>query len=245
MPRYKLIIEYNGTNFSGWQTQAHSPSIQQSIEKAIEKFSFQKVNIHAAGRTDAGVHAFGQVAHFDLEKSYRLKEVQGAINHHLKPLPINIIDCEEVDNVFHARFSAKKRYYRYIILNRKSSSIFSKDRAWHLRDELNFLDMQEAANILIGQHDFTSFRAKHCQAHSPIKTMDEISIFKEKDQVIIDLKAKSFLHHMVRNIVGSLSLVGQGKWNKDDIARILKAKDRQYAAATAPACGLYFVKVDY
>jgi tRNA pseudouridine38-40 synthase len=245
MPRYKIIIEYDGSNISGWQRQAHCASVQQFIEEAIEKFSKEKVTIHASGRTDAGVHAKGQVAHFDLERSYSLKEVQGAINYFLKPNKIIIIGCEEVNKDFHARFSSLKRHYQYVVLNRKAASVLDENRSWHIRDELNIKNMQMAAKHLLGKHDFTSFRAVHCQAKSPIKTIDEIEIFKEGEKIFFNLKATSFLHHMVRNIVGSLVLVGQGKWQPDDIEKVLEAKDRSKAGATAPACGLYFVKVDY
>ena len=192
-----------------------------------------------------GVHALGQVAHFDLEKHYTLKEIHGAINYFLKPNKIIVIDCMEVDQEFHARFSALKRHYQYIILNRKAASVLDSNRMWHIRDELNIEAIEQAANHLIGKHDFTSFRALHCQALSPIKTIDEIKIFKSEERIFFNLKATSFLHHMVRNIVGSLALVGNGKWQPDHIAKVLQAKNRIYAGPTAPACGLYFVKVDY
>ncbi len=245
MPRYKLSIEYNGNNFAGWQLQAHAISVQKCIEEAIEKFSGKKVSVHAAGRTDAGVHALGQVAHFDLEKNYIPKEVQGAINHYIKPHKITINNCEIVADDFHARFSAKKRYYRYQILNRPCKSIFASDISWHIREKLEIELMQDAARALEGSHDFTSFRTVHCQALSPIKTIDEIKVYKEHDYVIFELRAKSFLHHMVRNIVGSLVNVGLKKWQAEDIKRILEAKDRRLAGQTAPARGLFFVKVDY
>ena len=245
MPRYKIIIEYDGSNISGWQRQAHCSSVQQFIEEAIKKFSKEKVTIHASGRTDAGVHAKGQVVHFDLERSYSLKEVQGAINYFLKPNKIIIIACEEVNEDFHARFSSLKRHYQYVVLNRKAVSVLDENRSWHIRDELDIKSMQIATKHLLGKHDFTSFRAVHCQAKSPIKTIDKIEIFKDGEKIFFNLKATSFLHHMVRNIVGSLVLVGQGKWQPDDIAKVLEAKDRSKAGATAPACGLYFVKVDY
>lgn len=245
MPRYKIIIEYDGTGLAGWQRQNHDPSVQQYIEQAIKNFSREDVVVHGAGRTDAGVHALGQVAHFDLNKNYPVKEVKGAINYNLKPNKIIITDCVEVDPDFHSRFSAIKRYYRYDILNRDSHCIFDIDRAWHIRDELNILNMQKAANLLLGEHDFTSFRAAKCQAKSAIKTMDEINISKENDKIILNLKATSFLHHMVRNIVGSLALVGMNKWKIEDIKIVLEEKDRSKAGPTAPACGLYFLKVDY
>lgn len=245
MPRYKIIIEYDGSNISGWQRQANSPSIQQFIEDAIEKFSHERSIIHGAGRTDAGVHALGQVAHFDLKQEYPSNVVQRAINHFLRPNKITIIHCEIVDNEFNARFSAKKRHYKYIILNRNAPSVFENGRAWHIRENLDVEKLQMAANLLIGKHDFTSFRATHCQALSPIKTLDNINVFKEKENIIITLEAKSFLHHMVRNIVGSLVLVGNEKWQLSNITKSLEAKNRCSAGPTAPACGLYFVQVDY
>ena len=245
MPRYKIIIEYDGTSLAGWQRQEHNPSVQQFIEQAIKKFSSELVIVHGAGRTDAGVHALGQVAHFDLNKNYSIKEVMGAINHHLKPNKIIITNCLEVTSDFHSRFSAKKRYYRYEILNRDSHCIFDINRAWHIREKLSISKMQKAAKILLGEHDFTSFRASKCQAKSAIKTIDQITISKKNDKIIFNLKATSFLHHMVRNIVGSLVLVGMHKWEIEDIKIALAEKDRSKAGPTAPACGLYFLKVDY
>jgi len=245
MPRYKIIIEYDGSGISGWQRQTNSNSVQQFIEEAIEKFSQEKVIIHAAGRTDAGVHALGQVAHFDLEKDYPSDVVKRAINHFLRPNKVIILNCQVIDNEFNARFSAIKRHYRYVILNRKSPSVLEVNKVWHVHEDLDIEKLQIAANLLIGQHDFTSFRATHCQAQSPIKTLDEIKIYREGEKVIFTLKARSFLHHMVRNIVGSLVLVGVGKWQVEDITKALQAKNRRSAGPTAPACGLYFVQVDY
>jgi tRNA pseudouridine38-40 synthase len=245
MPRYKILIEYDGACFAGWQRQAHAISVQDCIENAILAFSKESISVNGAGRTDAGVHALGQVAHFDLQKEFKPKEVQGAINHFVRPHKLIITDCEIVDSNFHARFSALKRYYRYQIFNRSSNSIFSDNYSWHIREKLDLDAMQLAANLLEGQHDFTSFRTVHCQAMSPIKTIDKITISQEQDFIYIDLKAKSFLHHMVRNIVGSLINVGLRKWPVDEIATILAAKNRNLAGQTAPAKGLFFVKVDY
>ena len=245
MPRYKIIIEYDGTKFAGWQRQLAAPSVQQAIEEAIEKFSGEIVVVHAAGRTDAGVHALGQVAHFDLDKHFPPDIIQRAINHFLRLDKIVITEAQEVDNDFHARFSAVKRYYEYVIINRKAPLALELDKAWHIRDYLDVEKMQEAANILIGKHDFTSFRASQCQANSPVKTLDEIKVFTQGQKVIFSLKATSFLHHMVRNIVGSLKLVGVGKWEVEQMAKALAAKNRSEAGPTAPACGLYFTKVEY
>jgi tRNA pseudouridine38-40 synthase len=245
MPKYKITIEYDGTEISGWQRQGNAPSIQQFIEEAIESFSKEKVIVYAAGRTDAGVHALGQVAHFELEKDFPDYVVKRAINHFLKPNKIIILHCEIAESEFHARFSAKKRNYRYVILNRSSPSVLEANRAWHIHEKLDLVKLQEAANLLIGKHDFSSFRATHCQAQSPIKTLDEIKIYQEADKVIFTLRATSFLHHMVRNIVGTLILVGLGKWKVEDIKKALEAKKRAQAGPTAPAHGLYFTKVEY
>lgn len=245
MPRYKITIEYDGTGISGWQRQINSSSVQQFIEEAIEKFSQEKVTVHGAGRTDSGVHALAQVAHFDLKKSYPDFIVQRAINHYLKPNRIIITDCEIVNETFHARFSAKKRHYRYIILNRPSPSSIDLDRSWHIREKLDIEKMQQAASILVGEHDFTSFRTMRCQALSPIKTIDEIKIHQEEEKIIVNISAKSFLHHMVRNIIGTIVPVGLGKISVEDISKIIQAKDRKEAGVTAPAQGLYFKKVEY
>ena len=245
MPRYKIIIEYDGTNISGWQIQPDTSSIQQFIQDAIESFSQEKIAIHAAGRTDAGVHATGQVAHFDLKKNFPTHVVQSAINYFLRPNLIVIISCEIVDDSFHARFSAIKRHYRYEVLNRQAPAALGVNKMWHVREPLDMNAMQEAANILVGSHDFTSFRAAQCQGKSPLKTIDEISIYREGEKILFIVKAKSFLHHMVRNIVGTLILVGTGKWCVEDVHKALEAKDRRQAGPTAPACGLYFTKIDY
>ncbi len=245
MPRYKITIEYDGTGTAGWQRQANGSSIQQFIEEAIEQFSKEKVFVYASGRTDAGVHALGQVAHFDLELEHPEYVVQRAVNHFLKPNKIILIDCQIVDNEFHARFSAKKRNYKYVITNRSTPSVLDLNRTWHIRQKLDIDKMQEAANFLIGSHDFTSFRALHCQAQSPVKTIDEIKIYSEGEKIFFTLRATSFLYHMVRNIVGSLVLVGLGKWQPEDIKIALEARDRGKAGPTAPACGLYFTKVEY
>lgn len=244
--RYKIVIEYDGSDFVGWQRQHNGISIQQLIEEAIYKFSGQEVEVFASGRTDAGVHAKGQVGHFDLSKSYPPQTIMGAINFHLRPHPIVIIDAQTTSLEFHARFSAQKRYYRYVIANRPAPLALDVKRAWHVFKPLNFIKMQEAARLLEGTHDFTSFRASQCQAKSPIKTLDYINITKtEEHMIFIDLAAKSFLHHMVRNIAGTLKMVGEEALNVEDVARILEAKNRSEAGITAPAHGLYFMATDY
>lgn len=245
MTKYKITIEYDGTNISGWQRQANGPSIQQYIEEAIEVFTKEKVFVYAAGRTDAGVHATGQVAHFELQKMIAPEIVQRAVNHFLKPNTVVIIDCQIADDDFHARFSAKKRHYKYLITNRRAPSVLEVNRTWHIHKKLDVEKMQQAASFLIGNHDFTSFRALQCQAASPIKTMDEIKIYRDEDKIYFTLKATSFLHHMVRNIVGTLVQVGLGAWTPEYIEAVLAAKDRSKAGPTAPPQGLYFTKIDY
>lgn len=245
MPRYKITIEYDGTGISGWQSQANGNSIQQFLELAIATFTKEKVMVHGSGRTDAGVHALAQVAHFDLKKDYPTHVVQRAINHFLKPNKVIVTNCEIVDDEFHARFSAKRRLYQYVVLSRSAPSLLFENKVWHVKEKLDIKRMQAAADLLIGQHDFSSFRATHCQALSPIKTVEEIKIIQEGDKILFNLKAPSFLHHMVRNIVGTLVLVGKGKWRIEDIKKALDAKDRKAGGPTAPAQGLYFVRVEY
>ena len=244
--RYKITIEYLGTGLSGWQRQSKSLSVQQILEDAIFKFSNESTVLYAAGRTDAGVHALGQVAHFDLEKYYDAYRVMEAINYFVRPHKVGVIDCVSVDTDFHARFSAIARHYVYRIINRAGSLVIDKDRAWLIRKlGIDVKQMQEAASYLIGNHDFTSFRSTSCQAKSPIKTLSQLSIEKKGEEIRFYLSAPSFLHHMVRNIVGSLILVGVNKWEPYDIKRALDAKCRTAAGVKAPACGLYFAKVDY
>lgn len=245
MPRYKITIEYDGTGLAGWQRQDDMPSVQQHIEEAIEKFSSEKSSLFAAGRTDAGVHARGQVAHFDLQKNFPPHQILGGINFHIKPMAISVLLAEEVPGDFHARFTAKKRYYRYRIINRISPLTIDRDYAWRIKETLDEKAMHEAAQILVGKHDFTSFRASECQAKSPVKTIDEIKITRAGDEIFIDISALSFLHHMVRNIAGTLRLVGGGKWSAEDLKNALAAKDRSRTGPTAPAHGLYFMRVEY
>ncbi len=245
MPRFKLTIEYDGTGFAGWQRQADQPSVQQSLEEAIEGFSGEKVTTQAAGRTDAGVHARGQVAHFDLVRQWDAFRVGEALNYHLKPAPVAIVDCQEVGINFEARFSAKKRHYQYIILNRRARPTLELNRVWHVPVPLEAALMHEAAQCLVGKHDFTSFRAAECQAKSPVKTLNEISVTRRGDHIFITLNALSFLHHQVRSFAGSLKMVGEGKWLAGDLKNALEAKDRSWCGAMAPAGGLYLSRVDY
>lgn len=246
MPRYKLTIEYDGTKYYGWQRQDSLPTISQSIEIAINKFSGENPETFASGRTDAGVHAFAQVAHFDLiSDKFSDFQITKAINFYLKNEDIIILSCEEVPIEFNARFSAIKRYYQYQILQRSSPSVIDKNRVWHIRKELDISLMQKAADLLIGKHDFSSFRAAECQAKSPIKTIESIHIDKKDDKIIIGISARSFLHHMVRNIVGTLKLIGHKEMTLEKFQEGFVAKNRELMGPTAPACGLYFMKVDY
>ena len=245
--RYKLTLEYDGTNTLGWQRQLDGPSVQEYLETVLELLSGTHSEVAAAGRTDAGVHALAQVAHIDFETQMEPWKIREAFNANLRQIeaPVAVIDVEPVDNNFHARFSAKGRGYIYRILNRRAPSVLRHNRAWWVPVELNIEQMQKGASYLLGNHDFTSFRASACQAKSPIKTLDKLDIVKDGDEIIFIVEAKSFLHHQVRNMVGTLKMVGEGKLAPEDIKRILEAKNRATAGATAPACGLYLNKVVY
>ena len=255
MTRWKLTIEYVGTHYSGWQRQEDGvPSVQASIEEAIKKFCQQDITIHVAGRTDAGVHAKGQVAHFDLD--YGTRDLSGfdlmkALNAHLKPRPVSIIKAEAVPGDFHARFNAKNKLYRYRILNRSAFPTFEQGLVWHFKRPLDVEAMKKAAAFLIGHHDFTTFRDSECQAKSPERTLDRLEVtVKEYDEsggreIVIEAEARSFLHHMVRNIVGTLVLVGEGKWQPMDVKTALEARDRTCGGPTAPPDGLALARVEY
>jgi tRNA pseudouridine38-40 synthase len=243
-----MILEYDGTNYAGFQKQFNikKKSISEVIENAIFLISKENVKITVAGRTDSGVHALGQVIHFDLTKEVSAKKFPLALNSLLKNEDISVLSCDLVDQNFHARFNAKSRYYRYVICNRLAKLVLQKNRAYHIPLELDIQKMKVASKFLIGQHDFSSFRDSECQSSSPIRTVDEIKIIKEcSDQIYLEFKAKSFLHHMVRNIVGTLVWVGSGKINPQEIKNILDAKNRRKSGPNAPACGLYFLRVDY
>lgn len=245
MFRYKLTIEYVGTGYCGWQRQEHAISIQETIENAIEAFSQVKAKLFVSGRTDAGVHAIAQVAHFDLPKRYKLHNVQGALNYYLRDSNISIIKAEEVDFNFHARFSAKKRAYIYKICNRISPLALQKNRAWHVRKPLNHIAMREAAKLFEGKHDFSSFRSLECQAKSAVRTIDECRVDVYDELINIIVIGQSFLHNQIRIMTGALAEVGLNRWDMERLQKVLEAKDRSISSATAPPYGLYFYYVLY
>ncbi len=245
MPRYKLIIEYDGRPFVGWQIQDNGPTVQGVLAAAFEAFCGQKVAVHGAGRTDAGVHALGQVGHVDLAKHWEDDTVRDAVNAHLRPHPVAIIEAEQVDPRFDARYSAVRRHYLYRIINRRADLTFERGRAWRVAKPLNSTAMHAAAQRLVGQHDFTTFRHVECQAKSPVKTLDALDVHRIRDDIHITAAARSFLHTQVRSMVGSLVAVGEGKWSADDLAAALAARDRTACGTVAPPDGLYLAKVDY
>ena len=245
MPRYKLIIEYDGSNFVGWQWQSNGPSVQQALEDAIKLFNGLAVRVHGAGRTDAGVHALGQTCHIDLLDKTTPETLRDAINAHLRPKSICVLSAELVDPKFDARYSAKKRVYYYRIINRRSPLTLDKKRAWKVSRILDDKAMQLAANRLVGKHDFSSFRASSCQANSPIRTLEKLDITRISDEIHILAISESFLHHQVRAIVGSLVMVGEGRWTESYFSDLLKAQDRTRAGPNAPPWGLYLKTVIY
>jgi len=245
MARYKLTLEYHGRPFVGWQRQTNGMSVQQAVEEAIEKFSGETVTVHVAGRTDAGVHALGQVCHVDLEKETDADTVRDAVNFHVRPYTISILDAEEVDEDFHARFSATERAYRYLITNRRGPLAVGRGLSWHVIPNLDAAAMHAAAQTLIGNHDFSTFRAAGCQADSPQRTLDILDVTRDGEAITINARARSFLYHQVRNMVGTLKLVGEGKWTVDDVADALAAQDRAAGGPTAPPEGLYLTEVIY
>ena len=245
MTRFRLLVEYDGTGYVGWQRQDNGPSIQQAIEEAIFAFSAERTNLAAAGRTDAGVHALGQVAHVDLARDTKADTLRDAVNFYLKPRPISILAAEPVGADFHARFSAVGRRYLYRIVNRRAPLAIERNRAWWVQNELNAPAMQAAGQRLIGRHDFTSFRSSTCQAASPLKTLDRLEVERAGEEIRIHAAARSFLHHQVRNMVGTLKLVGEGRWTAEDVAAALAARARSAAGPTAPAEGLFLAEVRY
>ena len=245
MPRYKLIIEYDGAPFVGWQRQKNGNSVQGVLEAAVKGFAGEAVVVQGAGRTDAGVHAHGQVAHIDLGKSWREDVIRDAMNAHLRPHPVAVLEAQAVDDEFHARFDARRREYLYIIVNRRAPLTLERGSAWHVMPPLDADAMHRAAQALVGHHDFSTFRDAQCQARSPLKTLDEISVSRYGDGVEIRVAARSFLHRQVRSIVGSLKKVGDGAWPESKIGKILNARDRAACGPVAPAHGLYLHKISY
>src|SRR5437763_262511 len=245
MPRYKLTIEYDGTLFAGWQWQDDVPSVQRVLTEALTAFCGHQVKVAGAGRTDAGVHALGQVAHVDLEKDWRGDKVRDALNAHLRPHAVAVLSAEKTADGFDARFSAKQRHYLYRIVNRRADLALDRLRAWRLPRRLDAEAMHDAAQRLLGKHDFTTFRSTECQAKSAVKTLAQLDVRRAGDEVLIETSARSFLHNQVRSMVGSLALVGDGKWSGDDLAAVLAARDRAACAPVAPPEGLYLVRVDY
>jgi tRNA pseudouridine38-40 synthase len=250
MPRYRITIEYDGAPFVGWQAQAEGIAIQTALEDAIFRFSGERTRIKGAGRTDAGVHALGQVAHFDLPtdragRAWAPGRIREAINFHLKPAPVCVLDCTEAPATFDARFSASGRHYLYRILCRRAPPVLDRGRVWWLKHALDAGRMAEAARTLVGRHDFTTFRAQACQAKSPVRTLDRLDVTHAGVEIEIRASARSFLHNQVRSMVGSLKLVGEGKWTPADLAAALAARDRSACGPVAPPQGLYLLQVDY
>ena len=245
MQRYKIKIEYEGTPFVGWQFQKNGQSIQEVLQKAIFNFSNEKVTVTGAGRTDSGVHALAQTAHFDLKKKMQKKNILSAINQNIGKKPVTILKVNKANKNFHARYDAKRRTYQYLIINRQSPLALQKNKAWHIRKRLNLLSMKKGAKLLLGTHDFSTFRASSCGAKSPIKTMEKISIKKNKDKITLQFTSKSFLQQQVRSMVGCLKYLGESKWNLKDFVKSFKSKNRLKCAPPAPACGLYLMKIEY
>ncbi|WP_428407352.1 tRNA pseudouridine(38-40) synthase TruA [Hyphococcus sp.] len=245
MARYKLILEYDGSNFVGWQRQENGLSIQAVLEDAAKAFCGEDVISHSAGRTDAGVHALAMTAHIELEKATNANKVKDAINQHMRPHPIAILSAEAASDDFHARFSCIRRAYEYRIVNRRAPLALDAGRAWRVPQKLDAEAMHDAAQVLVGKHDFTTFRSIKCQAESPVKTLDEISVSRLGEDVFIRCAARSFLHNQVRSFVGTLAEVGKGKWRVKDLKAALDAADRARCGQVAPPEGLYFVRAEY
>jgi len=245
VPRYRLTIEYDGAPFVGWQRQDNGFSVQQALEDAVFRFCGERATVHGAGRTDAGVHAAGQVAHLDLQRAWAPATVRDALNFHLKPAPIAVLAAEPAAPDFHARFSARLRRYRYRILARPAPPALDRGRVWWVPVPLDSAAMAEAAALLVGHHDFTSFRSTMCQAESPVKTLDALDVTTDGVEIRIDARARSFLHNQVRILAGTLKRVGEGAWTPADVARALAARDRTRGGPTAPACGLCLLAVGY
>jgi tRNA pseudouridine38-40 synthase len=245
MPRYKLVIEYDGAPFVGWQYQAAGHSVQGVLEAAVARINGAPATVHGAGRTDAGVHALGQVAHVDLAKDWDPFKLRNALNGNVRPHPLSVLDVTDVGEDFHARFSATRRHYLFRILNRRSPPALDLGKVWWLPVDLDAEAMHEAAQLLLGKHDFSTFRAAQCQAQSPVKTLDRFEVARYGELIELRCDARSFLHNQVRSMVGSLRLVGEGKWRGTDLRRALEARDRARCGPVSPPDGLYLLKVDY
>ena len=245
MTRFRLTIEYDGRPFMGWQRQSHGPSVQQAIEEAVEAITGEQVTLHAAGRTDAGVHALAMTAHVDVARAITAHRLMEGVNAKLRPQPVAVLNAVEVDEEFHARFSCLGRRYVYRIVNRRAPLALEAGRAWRVAVVLHADEMNKAAQVLVGKHDFTTFRSAHCQSESPIKSVDRINVRRLGDVIEVEVAARSFLHHQVRSMVGCLELVGRGKWSKADLKAALEARDRGALGFNAPPDGLYFVEAIY
>ena len=245
MQRYKVQIEYEGTPFVGWQYQKNGQSIQEVLQKAIFNFSKEKVIVTGAGRTDSGVHALAQVAHFDLKKKMQKENLLPAINQNIGSKPVTVLKINKVNKKFHARHDAKKRTYLYLIINRQSPLALQKNKAWQIRKKLDVKAMKKGAKLLLGTHDFSTFRASSCGAKSPIKTLKKISVKKNNDKLILNFTSKSFLQQQVRSMVGCIKYLGEGKWKLGDFKNAFKSKRRSKCAQPAPSCGLYLTKISY
>jgi tRNA pseudouridine38-40 synthase len=245
VPRWKITLEYDGSGFSGWQRQENAPSVQQTVEEAITSFCGEETRLQGAGRTDAGVHALAQVAHFDIQKAADAETIRDALNFYLREKPVCILEAESVGEDFQARFSAKARHYLYRVVNRKPPLVLDRNLVHHVTRELNLEAMQQAGAVLIGAHDFSTFRAQNCQAKSPNKSLDVARIEQVGDEFRFFFSARSFLYHQVRNMVGTILLVGTGQWSLEEFKTAFEARDRTKGGPTAPAHGLYFVRVDY
>jgi tRNA pseudouridine38-40 synthase len=245
LTRFALTVEFDGRPFMGWQRQDHGPSVQQAIEDAAFAVTGEKVVVHAAGRTDAGVHGLGMRAHLDVAREIGAFRLMEALNARLRPHPVAILDCVEVREDWHARFSCVARHYEYRIVTRRAPLTWEKGLAWRIPSEIDAGAMHEAAQALVGRHDFTTFRSAHCQSESPVKTLDRLDVTRDGDRILVRASARSFLHHQVRSMVGCLGLVGQGKWSAGDLREALAARDRARLGLNAPPDGLFFVRADY
>ena len=245
MPRFALTLEYDGGPFMGLQRQDHGPTVQQAVEEAVQAVTGETATMHSAGRTDSGVHALAMRSHVDIAKAIEPFRLMEALNALLRPAPVAVLACEIVPDDWHARFSCLGRAYEYRIANRRAPLTLEKGKAWHLARELDAEAMHRAGQALVGRHDFTTFRSAHCQAKDPVKTLDRLDVRREGDHVIVEAAARSFLHHQVRSMVGTLALVGQGQWREEQVAEALAAKDRAALGLNAPSEGLYFVRAVY